>query len=119
MGEQRGLPVCQPRSLPDQRALLKVLIPTAQFFQWSNEIRPWPHPVIEILQHFRKRFGLGDPMPQYPQPRIPHFTERDSDPLAILVQSRFAPVQRTGADRKQLALQLREEILKLKDVGNP
>lgn len=27
---------------------------------------------------------------------------------------RFAPVQRTGADRKQLALQLREEILKLK-----
>jgi lyso-ornithine lipid O-acyltransferase len=28
---------------------------------------------------------------------------------------RFAPVQRTGADRKQLALQLRGEILKLKD----
>ena len=30
---------------------------------------------------------------------------------------RFAPVQRTGANRKQLAVQLREEILKLKAGG--
>jgi 1-acyl-sn-glycerol-3-phosphate acyltransferase len=33
---------------------------------------------------------------------------------AVRATVRFAPVQRTGADRKQLALQLREEILKLK-----
>ena len=33
---------------------------------------------------------------------------------AIRATVRFAPVQRTGADRKQLALELREEILKLK-----
>jgi 1-acyl-sn-glycerol-3-phosphate acyltransferase len=33
---------------------------------------------------------------------------------AIRATVRFAPVQRTGRDRKQLALQLREEILKLK-----
>jgi 1-acyl-sn-glycerol-3-phosphate acyltransferase len=33
---------------------------------------------------------------------------------ALHATVRFAPVQRTGADRKQLALQLREEILKLK-----
>lgn len=33
---------------------------------------------------------------------------------AVRATVRFAPIQRTGADRKQLALQLREEILKLK-----
>jgi 1-acyl-sn-glycerol-3-phosphate acyltransferase len=33
---------------------------------------------------------------------------------AVRATVRFAPVQRTGADRKQLAVQLREEILKLK-----
>ena len=38
---------------------------------------------------------------------------------AICVTVRFAPVQRTGADRKQLALQLREEILKLKTQSTP
>jgi len=32
---------------------------------------------------------------------------------AVRATVRFAPVQRTGADRKQLALQLRKEILKL------
>ena len=36
---------------------------------------------------------------------------------AVLATVRFAPVQRTGADRKQLAVQLREEILKLKAGG--
>jgi 1-acyl-sn-glycerol-3-phosphate acyltransferase len=38
---------------------------------------------------------------------------------AIRATIRFAPVQRTGADRKQLALQLREEILKLKAESIP
>ena len=38
---------------------------------------------------------------------------------AVRATVRFAPVRRTGADRKQLALQLREEILKLKDGCNP
>jgi 1-acyl-sn-glycerol-3-phosphate acyltransferase len=38
---------------------------------------------------------------------------------AIHATVRFAPVQRTGAGRKQLALQLREEILKLKGGCNP
>jgi lyso-ornithine lipid O-acyltransferase len=33
---------------------------------------------------------------------------------AVRASVRFAPVQRTGADRKQLALQLRNKILKLK-----
>ena len=33
---------------------------------------------------------------------------------AVRATVRFAPFQRTGADRKQLAVQLREEILKLK-----
>jgi 1-acyl-sn-glycerol-3-phosphate acyltransferase len=33
---------------------------------------------------------------------------------AVRATVRFVPVQRTGADRKQLAVQLREEILKLK-----
>jgi len=33
---------------------------------------------------------------------------------AVRATVRFAPFQRTGAGRKQLALQLREEILKLK-----
>ena len=36
---------------------------------------------------------------------------------AIRATVRFAPVQRTGADRKELAVQLREEILKLKAGG--
>jgi 1-acyl-sn-glycerol-3-phosphate acyltransferase len=36
---------------------------------------------------------------------------------AVRATVRFAPVQRTGADRKQLALQLRDEILKLKAGG--
>jgi 1-acyl-sn-glycerol-3-phosphate acyltransferase len=36
---------------------------------------------------------------------------------AVRATVRFAPVQRTGADRKQLAVQLREEILKLKAGG--
>jgi len=36
---------------------------------------------------------------------------------AVRATVRFAPVQRTGADRKQLAVQLRGEILKLKAVG--
>ena len=36
---------------------------------------------------------------------------------AIRATVSFAPVQRTGADRKQLAVQLRGEILKLKAVG--
>jgi 1-acyl-sn-glycerol-3-phosphate acyltransferase len=34
---------------------------------------------------------------------------------AVCATVRFAPFQQTGADRKQLAVQLREEILKLKD----
>jgi len=34
---------------------------------------------------------------------------------AVRATVHFAPFQRTGADRKQLALQLREEILKLKN----
>jgi 1-acyl-sn-glycerol-3-phosphate acyltransferase len=38
---------------------------------------------------------------------------------AVRATVRFAPVQRNGADRKQLALQLREEILKLKNGCNP
>ena len=38
---------------------------------------------------------------------------------AVHVTVRFAPVQRTGADRKQLAVQLRGEILKLKTGGVP
>jgi 1-acyl-sn-glycerol-3-phosphate acyltransferase len=38
---------------------------------------------------------------------------------AVRATVRFAPVQRTGADRKQLALQLREEILKLKGERVP
>jgi len=36
---------------------------------------------------------------------------------AVRATIRFAPVQRTGTDRKQLALQLREEVLKLKAGG--
>lgn len=36
---------------------------------------------------------------------------------AVLATVRFAPVQRTGTDRKQLALQLREEVLRLKAGG--
>ena len=36
---------------------------------------------------------------------------------AVRATVRFAPFQRTGADRKQLAVQLREEILKLKAGG--
>jgi 1-acyl-sn-glycerol-3-phosphate acyltransferase len=38
---------------------------------------------------------------------------------AIRATIRFAPVQRTGADRKQLALQLRGEIMKLKTECAP
>ena len=38
---------------------------------------------------------------------------------AIRATVRFAPVQRAGADRKQLAVQLRDEILKLKTEGVP
>jgi lyso-ornithine lipid O-acyltransferase len=38
---------------------------------------------------------------------------------AIRATVRFAPVQRTGADRKQLAVQLREEVMKLKTEGAP
>jgi 1-acyl-sn-glycerol-3-phosphate acyltransferase len=38
---------------------------------------------------------------------------------AVRATVRFAPVQRTGADRKQLAVQLREEILKLKTERVP
>jgi 1-acyl-sn-glycerol-3-phosphate acyltransferase len=38
---------------------------------------------------------------------------------AVRATVRFAPFQRTGADRKQLALELRGEILRLKDSVNP
>jgi len=38
---------------------------------------------------------------------------------AVRATVRFAPFQRTGVDRKQLALQLREEILKLKNCVVP
>jgi 1-acyl-sn-glycerol-3-phosphate acyltransferase len=38
---------------------------------------------------------------------------------AVRATVRFAPVQRSGADRKQLAVQLRDEILKLKTEGVP
>ena len=38
---------------------------------------------------------------------------------AVRATVRFAPVQRTGADRKQLALQLRGEILRLKNSCLP
>jgi 1-acyl-sn-glycerol-3-phosphate acyltransferase len=38
---------------------------------------------------------------------------------AVRATVRFAPVQRTGADRKQLARQLREEILRLKNSCIP
>jgi 1-acyl-sn-glycerol-3-phosphate acyltransferase len=38
---------------------------------------------------------------------------------AVRANVRFAPFQRTGADRKQLAVQLREEILKLKTERVP
>jgi hypothetical protein len=38
---------------------------------------------------------------------------------AVRATVRFATVQRTGADRKQLARQLRGEILRLKNSCNP